>query len=104
MGVIGYEFMLGKVKISGNLQRPYNGKTRKDIRDAIFAKQVSIKLHEMPEGWSPEAADFINKVKYIFNCQLLQRKAVNRLGNCGPLEVKNHEWFSGFNWDALLKK
>jgi serine/threonine protein kinase len=54
IGVIGFEFMLGK--------RPYNGKTRKDIRDAIFAKQVQIRKHEIPEGWSIEAADFINKV------------------------------------------
>lgn len=44
------------------LQRPYNGKSRKDIRDAIFAKQIQIKKHEIPEGWSIEAADFINKV------------------------------------------
>jgi serine/threonine protein kinase len=32
VGVIGYEFMMGK--------RPYNGKSRKEIRDNIFAKQV----------------------------------------------------------------
>ena len=30
VGVIGYEFMLGR--------RPYVGKTRKEIRDMIFAK------------------------------------------------------------------
>lgn len=53
LGVMGYEFMIGK--------RPYVGKTRKDIRDVIFAKQASIKRHELPEGWSLEAADFINK-------------------------------------------
>ena len=53
LGVIGYEFMMGR--------RPYVGKTRKEIRDMLFAKQVSIKRHEVPEGWSLEAADFINK-------------------------------------------
>lgn len=35
IGVIGYEFMLGR--------RPYLGKSRKEIRDAIIAKQVQIK-------------------------------------------------------------
>lgn len=35
VGVIGYEFMLGR--------RPYVGKTRKDIRDMMFAKQVYIR-------------------------------------------------------------
>jgi len=53
VGVIGYEFMLGKW--------PYVGKSRKEIWDAILAKQVSIKKYDIPEGWSLESADFINK-------------------------------------------
>ena len=32
VGVIGYEFMMGR--------RPYVGRTRKEIRDMIFSKQV----------------------------------------------------------------
>ena len=64
LGVICYEFMLGK--------RPYNGKTRKDIRDAIFAKQAQIKKHEIPDGWSIEAADFVNKVNMIINITYFQ--------------------------------
>ena len=54
MGVIGYEFMLGR--------RPYVGRNRKEIRDMMFSKQVQIKRADLPEGWSIEAADFINKV------------------------------------------
>jgi hypothetical protein len=27
-----------------------------------MSKQVQIKLSEIPEGWTPEAADFANKV------------------------------------------
>ena len=54
LGVIGYEFMMGK--------RPYTGGCRKEIRDQILAKQVSIKKYEIPDGWSIEAADFINKL------------------------------------------
>lgn len=53
LGVIAYECMNGR--------RPYIGKNRKDIRDLILAKQVQIKKHDVPEGWSLEAADFINK-------------------------------------------
>lgn len=88
IGVIGYEFMLGR--------RPYVGRTRKDIRDMMFAKQVQIKRHEVPDGWSLEAADFINKC--------LQRKPGNRLGLNGPSEVKNHIWLRDFDWIALLEK
>jgi serine/threonine protein kinase len=86
IGVIGYECMFGK--------RPYYGKTRKDIRNHILSKQVQIKRHEIPKGWSIEAADFINKT--------LQRKPINRLGLNGPEEVKNHPWFKDYPFDDLL--
>lgn len=62
----------------------------------IFAKQISIKRHELPEGWSLEAADFINKC--------LQRKPGNRLGLNGPSEVKQHIWMREFDWQSLLEK
>ena len=42
LGVIVYEFMTGN--------RPYQGKTRKDIRDSILAKQVQIKMQDIPPG------------------------------------------------------
>ena len=54
VGVLAYECMFGK--------RPYVGKSRKDIRDNILAKQVHIKKQEVPIGWGIEAADFINKM------------------------------------------
>ena len=88
MGVIAYECMFGK--------RPYHGKDRKEIRDHILAKQVKIHPQDIPRGWSPQAADLINK--------LIQRKPANRLGKEGPHIIKEHEWFAGFDWDALLEK
>jgi protein kinase A len=54
LGVIVYEFMTGR--------RPYIGRSRKDIRDSILAKQVQLKRQDIPEGWSLEAADFCNKL------------------------------------------
>ena len=88
LGVIGYEFMLG--------ERPYLGKGRKEIKQAVLAKQVQIKSHEIPYGWTFEAADFINK--------LIQRKVSNRLGSNGIQDIKAHPWFAGFNWDDLYNK
>ena len=88
LGVIAHELMLGK--------RPYTGKTRKDIRDQIFLKQVCIKKQDLPAEWSIEAADFINK--------LLQRKPANRLGVNGPAEVKNHLWLKDINWQEIIEK
>lgn len=55
VGVMTFEFMYGV--------RPYLGKSRKEIKDLILAKQVQIKPNDIPENWSLEAADFTNKVK-----------------------------------------
>jgi hypothetical protein len=43
--------------------RPYVGRTRQEIKDNIEWKQVLIKSNQIPNGWSVEAADFINKVR-----------------------------------------
>ena len=89
LGIISYEFMLGV--------RPYLGKNRKEIKQAVLSKQVQIKGHEIPIGWSYEAADFINK--------LIQRKVSNRLGyNGGIEEIKNHSWFNEFDWEKVYNK
>lgn len=85
VGVMAYEFMMGR--------RPYQGRSRKEIRDQILAKQVQIKKHEIPEGWSLEAADFVNR--------LIQRKPGNRLGLNGPAEIKSHPWIKDFPWEKL---
>ena len=61
-----------------------------------MAKQVQIKKSEIPEGWSLEAADFINR--------LIQRKPINRLGLNGPEEVKNHPWIKDYPWKKLMEK
>ena len=55
VGVIAYECMNGR--------RPYVGKSRRELRDQILARHVHIKRYEIPEGWSLESADFINKVR-----------------------------------------
>jgi len=88
LGVIAYECMMGK--------RPYLGRDRKEIRDQILSKQVQIKRGDIPEGWSVEAADFINR--------LIQRKPMNRLGQDGPHEIKGHPWLKNFPWDKLHNK
>lgn len=72
------------------IQRPYQGRSRKEIRDQILAKQVQVKKHEIPDDWSLDAADFANR--------LIQRKPSNRLGFNGPEEVKNHPWLKNFPW------
>jgi protein kinase A len=77
-------------------KRPYLGKTRKDIRDSIFSKQVKIRRDQIPDGWTVESADFVNK--------LLQRKPSNRLGYNGPEEVKQHKWLKTTEWQLLVDK
>ena len=63
LGVLTYEFMNGKVDNNNyKFQRPYLGKTRKEIKEMIMSKQVQVKKNEIPEGWSQDAADFVNRV------------------------------------------
>jgi serine/threonine protein kinase len=88
LGVMLYEFMTGA--------RPYRGRTRQEIRDAILARQVFLRRRDIPDDWSLEAADFINK--------LLQRKPINRLGNNGPAEVRHHSWLSDVDWPKIYEK
>ena len=87
IGVIGYEFMLGK--------RPYNGSNRKQIKSLILKAQIKIDKDKV--GWSEESVDFINRC--------LKRKESKRLGYTdGIEELKNHKWFNGFDWDGVYKK
>ena len=88
IGIMGYEFMLGK--------RPYLGRSRREIKEQMMVKNAQITLSEIPNGWSEEAADFFNK--------LLQRKPENRLGYKGIWELKQHRWMKFFPWDKLLNK
>ena len=86
LGVILYENIVGS--------RPYNGKGRKEIRDAILQKQVKIDLDKIPEGWSPEAADLCNK--------LLKRKPDFRIGFNGIQEIKSHAWLNSELLDGIF--
>ncbi len=88
LGVLTHEFMIGK--------RPYIGKNRKEIKEKIILNQFIINKENIPEGWSSEAADFINK--------LLQRKPANRLGLRSASEVKEHPWIKKYPWNKLYNK
>jgi serine/threonine protein kinase len=57
LGVYAFELMFGF--------RPYTGKSRSEIKEKILSKQVQIKQTDIPQGWSLEAADFINRVNTI---------------------------------------
>ena len=87
IGVIGYEFMLGK--------RPYNGNNRKQIKTLVLKTQVKIDKDKV--NWSEESVDFINRC--------LKRKESRRLGYTdGIQELKNHKWFDGFDWESVYNK
>jgi len=88
LGVILYEMMMER--------RPYVGKSRREIMEAILSKQVQIDGKEVPAGWSQSAVDLCNS--------LLQRKQKVRLGYNGSEEVQSHPWFQGFDWASMRNK
>ena len=89
LGVIIFEFMNG--------YRPYLGRNRKEIKEAVLAKQIHVHRKQLFEnGWSFESGDLINK--------LLYRKPHKRLGANGIKEIKEHAWFKNINWEELFNK
>lgn len=54
LGVIGYEMMLNKL--------PYNGESRKEYKEHLIRELVQVREADLPEGWSVDSADFINRV------------------------------------------
>ena len=88
VGIITYELMYG--------HRPYLGKTKHEVKQLILTRQAEIDYDDLPNGFSNETADFINK--------LIQRKPKNRLGKDNINEVIGHPWFNEFDWDNASKK
>ncbi len=86
MGIILYEFLIGCV--------PFFGETPEEL----FAHTVNDDI-EWPEeeDWpvQQEAKDMITA--------LLQQNPLDRLGTAGAFEVKEHYYFSGMDWTALLR-
>ncbi|XP_020798031.1 microtubule-associated serine/threonine-protein kinase 1 [Drosophila serrata] len=88
MGIILYEFLIGCV--------PFFGETTEEL----FAHTVNDDI-EWPdsEDWpvQTEAKDIIS--------QLLQQNPRDRLGTqTGALEMKEHEYFLGMDWNSLLRQ
>ena len=88
IGVIGYEFMIGK--------RPYHGRSRKEIKELMLTKQAKIVKENIVPGWSQESVDFIN--------HLLMRKPDERLGRGGIKELIEHPWLKFYPWKQLENK
>ena len=88
LGVVCYEMMMKK--------RPYIGKNRQEIKDKMSKEQVQRKPNQIPKGWSPQIADFINK--------LLMINPENRLGYRGISELKFHPWLRYFDWKLIYLK
>ena len=88
VGIITYELMYG--------HRPYLGKNKQEVKQLILTRQARIEFSDLPEGFSYDIADFINK--------LIQRKPKNRLGKNNINDVLTHPWFADFDWDNCSQK
>ena len=86
LGVIIYELMMG--------ERPYQGRSRKEIKEQMFTIEIKLDNDDLPEEWEDDnIIDFINK--------LLKRKKTKRLGSKGFNEIKDHPWFKGIQWEQI---
>lgn len=88
IGIITYELIFGK--------RPFEGNNKKEIADSILNTRINLNEHSIPKDFSPEVADFINR--------LLKRKNHQRLGARGIDEIKNHDWLEDVDWQGIEEK
>lgn len=52
--------------------------------------EIELKKYNLPEGWNPEAADFLVK--------LLIKNPLYRLGRYGSFQLQYHPWLQNYNW------
>lgn len=63
----------------------------------MLSKQHLIKKGDVPQGWSSDAADFVNR--------LILRTPAARMGSKqGIREIKAHPWMVGYPWAELEGK
>ena len=88
LGVILHEMMTG--------DKPYKGPDRISYKEQILTKQALLKKADMPEQWTLEATDFINKC--------ISRRPESRLGLNNCIELKTHVWLKDFDWRKVQKR
>ncbi|XP_049516139.1 microtubule-associated serine/threonine-protein kinase 3-like [Dermacentor silvarum] len=85
-GIVFYKLMTGRV--------PFRGRTKQLLRDRIIGAPLKWpKTEEHPHSATPEAKDMVFK--------LLRKNPIERLASRHYQDLKNHPFFSGFNWKAL---
>ena len=88
LGIIAYEMIFGK--------RPYTNIERKSLKQEIFSKEAQIRKSQLPENFSLECMDFINK--------LIKRKQVERLGFDNIKKIFNHRWLMDVDFKKIYLK
>lgn len=87
LGIIAYELMQNKL--------PYKCTSREEYKYSIVHEVNLIKNSDLPEGWSQESADFINKC--------IKKRPMSRIGYNSIEEIKDHRWFINIDWLDLKK-
>ncbi len=88
LGVIAYELLFGR--------RPYTNIERKALKQEIFAKEVQIKKHQLPNNCSYELMNFING--------LIKRKQTERLGYENIKKIFDHPWLADVDFKKIYNK
>lgn len=78
---------------SGAHQRPYKGKDRSEIKEALKTSQIVLSHDDVPFQVSEDYIDLVNR--------LILKNPDQRLGAGGAAEIKAHPFFDNFDWEAL---
>jgi len=89
LGVVTYEMLLGL--------HPFYAENSTEMVSNILAARQLVEQSLASMDTVPQAAR-------AFLLHLLERAPADRLGTRGGSEVKDHEFFAGIDWDALVRR
>ena len=91
LGILLYFMLLG-------VEEKDRPTTIEEYEEYINNEPLQVKKNRIPEGWSLECADFINK--------LIQVSEITRLGLFSSAEIYSHVWMETFKnrYEQLLKE
>ena len=88
LGVICYKLIFHRT--------PFHGQDDKETKEKVLYKKIKLNEDNIPEGFSSQICDFINR--------LLKKNQSHRLGYENINDIKQHEWLKDVDWDKIENK
>lgn len=100
LGIFAHELLFGK--------KPWTGSVEARLENCMGI-MTNFPEDKYIDYYTPEMLDVSKSSKLSMSCRSLLRELLHpeeakRLGYNGATEIMQHEWFSGFDWDAYANR